>query len=109
VSLVIFQPLHLIYPLSLQRSESQLGYLRYNAHQVHRRHNLPNSARHLVPDVVLAARPKHVHGVDGLSAAAHDRLGRFQTEVFGHIVPPVVVVNHLLVCCPALWWNYLGP
>jgi hypothetical protein len=97
-----------MYPLNLQRSDSQLGYLRYNAHQVHRRHNLPNSARHLVPDVVPAARLKHVHSVDGLSAAAHDRLGRFQAVVFSHIIPPEFVANHLFVCCPAIWWNYLG-
>src|SRR3954453_4216745 len=81
-------PYNLIYPLNLQRSDSQLGYLRYNVHQVHRRHNLPNSTCHRVPDVVPAARLKHVHVIVGLSAAAHDRLWRFQAVVFSHIVPP---------------------
>jgi hypothetical protein len=93
-----------MYPLSLQRSESQLGYLRYNVHQVHRCHNLPNSARHRVPDVVLAARLKYVHVVVGV--AGHDRLRRFQAMGFSHVVPRGVVVIPL--CCPALWWNYLG-
>jgi hypothetical protein len=52
-----------MYLRSLQRFESQLGYLRYNVHQVHRRYNLANLAllalnRDL--DVILAARLKHV-------------------------------------------------
>jgi len=74
-----------MYPLSLQRSNSPLGYLRYNVHQVHRCHNLPYSARHRVPDVVLAVRLKYVPVV--VRAAGHARLRRFQAVGFSHVVP----------------------
>src|ERR1700722_18740874 len=63
---------HLTYRRNLQRSESRLAYLRYNIHQVHRRHNLPNSALNRVPEVMLAARLKYRHAVTGLWGAAHD-------------------------------------
>jgi hypothetical protein len=66
---------HLMYLRNLQRSESHLAYLRYNVHQVHRRHNLPNFARSQVPEILLAARLKHIRTVAGLSSAAHNRLG----------------------------------
>ena len=39
---------------------SAFVYLCYNVHQVRRRRNLPNTALNRVPDVVLAARLKHV-------------------------------------------------
>jgi hypothetical protein len=45
-----------LYLHRLQRPESPLIYLRYNIHQVHRRHNLINTALNRVPEVVLAAR-----------------------------------------------------
>jgi hypothetical protein len=93
------------YLRNLQRSESRLAHLRYNVHQVHRRYNLPNSALNRVREVVLAARLKHGHAVAGVWGAAHDRLGRFQAVGFDH---HLAVVNLLFVCCPALWWNYLG-
>jgi hypothetical protein len=93
-----------MYPLSLQRSESQLGYLRYNVHQAHRCHNLRYNILNRVPDVVLAARLKYP--CVGVGAAGHDRLRRFQAVGFSHVVPRGVVVIPL--CCPALWWNYLG-
>jgi len=103
-----------MYLRNLQRSESHLAYLRYNVHQVHRRHNPLNFARNQVPEIILAARLKHVHAVARLSSAAHNRLGRFQAVAFGHalaiavvVAPEVVVVNLLFVCRPALWWNYL--
>jgi hypothetical protein len=57
-----------MYPLSLQRCESQLGYLRYNIHQVHRCHNLRHSALNRAPDVVLAARLKYEHMAVGAAA-----------------------------------------
>jgi hypothetical protein len=93
-----------MYLRNLQRSESHLAYLRYNVHQVHRRHNLSNFARNQVPDIVLAARLKHIRAVAGLSSAAHNRLGRFQAVAFGHalaiavVVTPEVVVVNLLFC-----------
>jgi hypothetical protein len=105
-----------MYLRNLQRSESHLAHLRYNVHQVHRRHNLPNFALNQVPEIVLAAGLKHVRTAAGLSSGAHNRLGRFQAVGFGHplaiavvVSPPVIVVKLLFVCCPALWWNYLGP
>jgi hypothetical protein len=100
-----------MYLRDLQRLESQLGYLHYNVYQVHRRYNLANLALNRVPDVILAARLKHVWTVAGLSGAAHDRLGRFQAVMFGHVITPEeeLLVKILFVCCPALWWNYLRP
>jgi hypothetical protein len=37
-------------------------------------------------------------------------LGLFQAVVFGHVIAPEeeLLVKLLFVCCPALWWNYLG-
>jgi hypothetical protein len=68
-----------------------------------------------VPGIVLATKLKHLHAVAGPPSAADNRLGRFQAIVFGHslaiavvVAPEVVVVNLLFVCCPVLWWNYLG-
>jgi hypothetical protein len=104
-----------MYLRNLQRYESRLIYLRNNVHQVHRRHNLPNTALNRVPEVVLAARLKHGHAVTGLSCVTHDRLGRFQAVGFGHRVDIAVVVGpdrvvfyYPFFCCPVLWWNYLG-
>jgi hypothetical protein len=80
-----------MYLRKLQRSGSRLVYLRYDVHQVHRRHNLTNSALNRVPEVVLAARLKHVFAVTGLGpwVAAHDRLGWFQAVCFNHLITPV--------------------
>src|SRR5271170_2281284 len=64
------------YRRNLQRSDSQLGYLRYNIPQDQRSPNLPNIVLNQVPDVVLAARLKHVQAVAGFGGVAHDRLGR---------------------------------
>lgn len=89
-------------------------HLRSNAHQVHRRYNLPNSALNRVAEVVLSARLKHAHAVAGPWGATHDRLRQFQAVGFGHhlaipiVIAPTVEVNRLFVCCPGLWWNYLG-
>jgi hypothetical protein len=45
-----------------------------------------------------------------LWAATHDRLRRFQAVSFDHGIAPVeeLLVKHLFICCPALWWNYFG-
>jgi hypothetical protein len=94
-----------MYQRSLQQSKSRLTHLYYDVLQVRRRHNLPNSALDRVREVVFAARLNHRHAIAGLWGATHDRLGRFQTVGFGHLL---AVVNLLFVCCPALWWNYLG-
>ena len=105
-----------MYLRNLQRSVSRLAYLRYNIHQLHRCHNLPNFVRNLVPEIVLAAGLKHVITVAGLSTGTHNRVGRFQAVGFSHplattivATPPVIIVKLLFVCCPAFWWNYLGP
>jgi hypothetical protein len=102
---------HLVYLRKLHQSESRLVYLRYDVHQVHQRHNLPNSALNRVPEVVLSARLKHIFAVAGLGvrATAYDRLGRFQAVCFNHGIAPVeeLFIKYLFVCCPALWWNYL--
>ena len=49
-----------MYLRNRQRCEPQLSYLRHNFHQIHPRHNLPNTALNRVPDVILTARLKHV-------------------------------------------------
>jgi hypothetical protein len=105
-----------MYFLNLQRSLSRLAYLRYNIHQLHRCHNLPNIVRHQVPEIILAAGLKHVIRGAGLSSGTHNRLGRFQAVGFSHplaiavvVAPPVIVMKLLFIYCPAFWWNYLGP
>ena len=94
-----------MYQRSLQQSKSRLAHLHYNVLQVRRHYNLPNSALNRVREVILAARLNHGHAVAGLWGATCDRLGRFQAVGFGNLL---AVVNLLFVCCPALWWNYLG-
>jgi hypothetical protein len=93
---------------NLQRFKSLPGYLRYNVLPIHRRYNLTKIALNRVPEVIFAARLKHVHAVAGVCRAAHDQLERFQAVGLGHRVPGVVVVNFLIVRRPALGWNYLA-